>query len=128
MEHNRQARSIAIALLVLVTVACLCIRIPPVRPELKFAPDSLLDARVGVPYQADIFVAQNETPVGEFWISAGSLPRGLSLEKLESEDVARISGTPEEAGSFTFTVSVWCYGTSVNGQSGSKSYTLVVEP
>jgi hypothetical protein len=124
MTSRHRALAIPVALVLLVTVSCLCI--PIGRPDLKFAPEALPDGRVGVPYQADVFVAQNETPVGDMYISEGSLPRGLTLVKLPSEDVGRIGGTPEESGSFTFTVSVWCYGTSINGQTGNITYTLVI--
>ena len=94
---------------------------------LKFEPDRLPDGRVGTAYQAEIQVTENRTPVGEFAISKGTLPAGLELIKVEGqEDLARISGVPREPGTFTFTVSVWCYGTNVSGQTGEQEYSLVV--
>lgn len=73
-------------------------------------------------------MTENDTPVGEFWISEGTLPAGLELIKVEDEqDTARISDVPAESGTFTFTVSVWCYGTNVSGQTGAQEYSIVVE-
>jgi len=133
MKNNRLVTLFAILLALVATSACLFSG--PVTPTLEpyndrpllFAPDKLMEAEVGVAYEMDIFVAQNDTPVGEFGISDGALPKGLKLEKIENEDVARISGAPEETGEFAFTVSVWCYGTNTNGQTGEKSYTLTVK-
>jgi hypothetical protein len=98
------------------------------RPALVFAPDALPPATVGVAYQADITVDRNETPVGGASVPPGSLPEGLTLELLAptGSDTIRISGTPSAAGSYTFTVSVWCFGTNVNGQTGEHDYTITV--
>jgi hypothetical protein len=96
--------------------------------DLKFNPDTLPDAQVGVAYKAEIHVRENRTPVGDFAISEGALPAGLKLEKVEGvEDTAAISGVPKEAGTFTLKISVWCYGTNVSGQTGEKEYNIVVE-
>jgi hypothetical protein len=94
---------------------------------LVFLPDVLPDAQVGQAYEAAIRVSGNDTPVGDAVISEGSLPAGLAMEKVQSEDIVRISGTPTEAGTFTFTVSVWCFGTNVSGQEGEKEYTITVK-
>lgn len=93
---------------------------------LKFAPDTLPDGQVNTPYEAEIQVTQNNTPVGAFSISKGALPAGLELVQLSGKDRAKISGTPTESGIFTFSVSVWCYGTNVSGQTGEKEYRIVV--
>lgn len=96
--------------------------------DLKFDPDTLPDAQVGVPYEVDIHVTQNRTPVGDFSISDGALPAGLELKKAdEVEDTAWIIGIPDEAGTFTFKISVWCYGTNVSGQTGEREYSIVVK-
>jgi len=97
------------------------------RPFLVFEPDTLPEAEAGVPYEVTVQVTQNETPVGDFWVEAGGLPNGLTLEFVEGEDSARIFGVPQESGTYTFKVSVWCYGTNVSGQEGSKEYILVVK-
>lgn len=122
-------RSLSAALLVgvvlLWTLACMLFT--PPRGPLKFDPAVLPDAQVGVPYEAKVSISDNATPAGEFSISEGTLPGGLTFEKIEGEDAARISGTPQEAGGFTFKVFVWCYGTNVSGQVGEKEYTLTVK-
>jgi|GEM_PF-1443122 len=99
------------------------------RPQLVFTPADLPEASAGVPYDMEILVAQNETPVYTMYISEGILPRGLVFEFDENahEDKARIYGTPEEAGTFTFKVFVGCLGTNVSGQTGEREFTIVVK-
>ena len=100
----------------------------PVKPAgpLKFEPESLPPAQKDVMYEAEIHITQNITPVGDISISKGALPAGLELVKAAHEDTAKISGIPQEKGSFTFTVFVWCFGTMVSGQAGQKEYEIVV--
>ncbi len=111
--------------MLLSTLACMLFT--PPRGLLKFDPAVLPEAQVGVPYEAKVSISDNATPAGEFSISEGTLPGGLTMEKIEGEDAARISGTPQEAGAFTFRIFVWCYGTNVSGQVGEKEYTLTVK-
>ncbi len=118
---------LVLAFVVFATVACMCSIFNPSKP-LVFNPDKLPDAQVGVPYEATISISQNRTPVGDISVSEGTLPSGLELVYVRAEDTAKITGTPTQAGTFTFTISVWCFGTSVNGQTGEKQYTIVVAP
>ncbi len=97
------------------------------RPDLVIAPDVLPDAEAGMPYEVTIQISQNETPVGGFDILEGGLPNGLAYEYVEGENSARIFGVVRESGTYTFKVSVWCYGTNTTGQSGEKEYILVVK-
>ncbi len=97
------------------------------RPDLVFEPDTLPEAEAGVPYEVTVQVTQNKTPVGDFFVEGGGLPNGLTLEFVAGEDAARIFGVPQEPGTYTFKVSVWCYGTNVSGQEGNKEYILVVK-
>jgi hypothetical protein len=98
------------------------------RPDLQFSPATLADAQVGSSYAATITVSQAVTPVASASVSPGTLPPGLDLALAkEPADTIHISGTPTVAGTFTFTISVWCYGTSVSGQSAAQEYTLVVK-
>jgi len=46
---------------------------------------------------------------------------------VDGVDGAKISGVPEETGTFTFTVSVSCFSTMVVGQTAEKEYVIVVE-
>jgi hypothetical protein len=99
-----------------------------VRGELQFSPATLPDAQVGVPYAATITVTEAATPVGGAGIESGALPTGLSLDLGEAHDnTIHIHGTPTVSGSFSFTISVWCYGTNVSGQTGTQAYALVVK-
>lgn len=100
---------------------------PILGPELTFAPTALPAATVGVPYQATITVHDNNTPVGSLYVAEGELPPGLALTFTDGIDGAEIAGTPEAAGTYTFMVEAWCYGTNVNGDTGTQTYTLVVD-
>lgn len=100
----------------------------PTGGPLKFTPDTLPEAQAGSAYEAKIVISLNNTPVGDFSISEGTLPEGLEFTFLEGEDAATITGTPTESGTFSFTVSAWCFGTQVSGQTGDKSYSLIVNP
>ena len=128
MRFNHAKTILLIIFVLLLTMACWWI--PPTQMSnvaLVFTPDQLPDAQTGVSYKGEIQVTKNMTPVGGAQVSDGKLPTGLTLEKVESKDTILITGTPTEAGTFTFTVSVWCYGTSVNGQMGGKQYTIVIK-
>jgi hypothetical protein len=99
----------------------------PTGGPLRFEPESLPAGQVGAAYEAQIRITDNITPVGDMSIAEGSLPPGLEFIRVEGEDAAKISGVPQEAGTFTFRVDVWCFGTQVSGQAGQKEYTIVVE-
>ena len=65
--------------------------------------------------------------VGGASVAPGTLPPGLTLELLPGQvDTVRISGTPTTAGTSEFTVSVWCFGTNVSGQTGEQRYAITV--
>ncbi len=123
VKINRFGMVIAALLILIFTISCFRLS---VRGPLKFAPETLPGAQLGVPYEAKVTISQNVTPAGEFSLSEGSLPKGLALEKVEGEDAARIYGIPEETGAFKFKVFVWCYGTNVSGQTGEQGYTIEV--
>jgi hypothetical protein len=97
------------------------------RPALEFSPTTLADAQVGVPYSVTIAVNHAETPMGDATIRDGALPDGLVLALVEHQTELQISGTPTISGTFHFTISVWCFGTNVSGQTGTQAYTLVVK-
>lgn len=98
----------------------------PITTPLEIEPASLPDAQVGVMYETEIRITQNVTPVGAMEITQGSLPAGLEFVFMDGEDFARLSGIPEEAGTFTFTFFAWCYGTQVSGQTLEKEFQIVV--
>ena len=119
---------LAIPAAVLLLASLACIVSPLLRSSLVFSPDALPAAQVNQPYSVDITVSKNATPMFEAGVADGSLPDGLTVELQQDENLVRISGTPTEAGTYTFTISVACYGTNVSGQTGTKDYTLVVNP
>ena len=95
---------------------------------LQFSPATLPDAQVGSPYAATITVTEAATPVDGASVQDGALPAGLDLAATrEPINTIRISGTPTVAGTFTFTIYVWCLGTQVSGQTATQAYTLVVK-
>ena len=95
--------------------------------SLKIEPDSLPNAQTGVEYEVEIRVSDNVTPVSDVVISSGTLPAGLELVFVDHVDGAKISGVPEETGTFTFRVGVGCFSTMVIGQTAEKEYVIVVE-
>jgi hypothetical protein len=99
----------------------------PVNTPLMIEPDSLPNAQTGVEYEVEIYVRDNVTPLNSVFISSGTLPAGLELIFVDGEDGAKISGTPEETGTFTFTVFVSCKGTMVSGQTLEKDFQIVVK-
>ena len=126
MKH----RHLAVLSITLLTIflSMSCVLFLPAGGVLKFEPEVLPNLQVGTSYETEIHVTENRTPVGDFSISEGALPPGLELTKVDGvEDTAKISGVPEAAGTFEFTVYVWCYGTNVSGQTGEKEYSIVVE-
>ncbi|HEX2697282.1 MAG TPA: Ig domain-containing protein [Anaerolineales bacterium] len=125
MKNTRFAIHLFAVVLFLAMTSCSIFS--PTRPALKFDPDTLPDAQVGRPYEVEIKVTDNVTPVFQFGVSEGTLPKGLTIEQKEHEDVARIFGTPGVAGTFTFKVQALCFGTNVSGQSGEQEYTIVVK-
>lgn len=97
------------------------------RPALAFSPSQLPEAQTGQAYQVSISVSGNQTPVGDLYVSEGSLPPGLTVAYQRGSSTATISGTPQAAGQSAFTVSAWCLGTNQAGQTGQQAYTLVVK-
>ena len=97
------------------------------RGALQFSPDRLPGAQVGQPYEAIITVSNNATPVGDIFVGGGALPDGMTLDFTRgSSSSGTLTGTPTTAGTYVFTVSAWCLGTNVSGQSGEQNYSLVV--
>lgn len=123
MERDRAVKLIGALALAALISAC-----TPSRPALVFSPTELPGAQTGQPYSVTITVSQNQTPVGDMLVSVGSPPPGLTLvfAGRGQGTSADLSGTPTTAGTYRFTVSAWCLGTNVSGQSGEQAYTLVV--
>lgn len=110
---------------VIFSLACMAISSQGKPPQ--FEPKLLPSGQVGAAYEAEIRVTENNTPIGDFYISNGVLPPGLELIWEEHADSARISGIPATAGTFKFTAHIWCFGTNVSGEEGDKEYEIVVD-
>jgi hypothetical protein len=93
-----------------------------------FKPEQLPRAQVGADYTARVTVENTRTPVGDFSLQDGELPPGLTLKQVEGvESTAEITGTPSKAGTYKFTIYIWCYGTQRAGQTAQQEYEIVVE-
>lgn len=99
---------------------------PPNDDPLVFSPGSLAGGKLGEFYNATVTVSDNLTPIFEISVSDGSLPRGLQLLYQEPQEFSVISGTPEEAGTFSFTVTAKCFGTNSPGQVGKIEYSIEI--
>jgi putative Ig domain-containing protein len=87
---------------------------PPQQPPLQITTSSLASATAGTAYSATFAASGGGTMT--WTVSAGSLPSGVTLA---SDGV--LSGTPSNAGSYTFTVRV-----DGGGRSTSKQFELLV--
>jgi hypothetical protein len=96
--------------------------------SLRWDPVLLPAAQVGVPFEVKITILQNKTPVAQFLLHDGTLPSGLTLTKVQGEDIAVLSGVPDQEGTFAFTLEAGCFGTNKAGQSGTQDYTIIVQP
>lgn len=94
---------------------------------LTISPPELPGATAGQPYQTTITVTGNRTPVGYIGIESGALPTGLEIRYQQIENTAVIEGTPQEAGTFMFTIGTWCMGTNQPGQTAHEDYELVIK-
>jgi hypothetical protein len=127
--RGRQARVSTVAFLLagVFVIAGLAAACTP-RDPLEFTPTTLPDAQLGSAYTATVTVTHAATPVGGVSVQEGSMPPGLEVNLGEQHDnVLHFVGTPTTAGTYTFTIYVWCYGTNVSGQTASQSLTIVVK-
>ncbi len=98
--------------------AALGITEPPIFTSYLSIADSQLPwATVGVPYSRTLQISGAVGAVT--WVANGTLPTGLTLT------AGTIAGTPQEAGTFTFTIQAQDSATPVP-QTASKAFTLVV--
>jgi hypothetical protein len=121
---NRLVIISAAVMILLTIISCQILN----TPYLGFVPNAMPKGQVGVYYFAIIKITNNETPAGEFSITAGSLPKGLTFQRLDGQDAVLISGVPQESGAFHFLLNVWCYGTNHSGQTGTKDYVIPISP
>ncbi|MEQ8565392.1 MAG: putative Ig domain-containing protein [Deltaproteobacteria bacterium] len=92
---------------------------PPVAIVLET--ETVPDAEIGTPYAASIEASGGTETDYKWSVTSGALPNGLSL-RTSGTPATRLSGTPTELGSFTFTVEV---EDSV-GTKDARPFTIVV--
>jgi hypothetical protein len=124
MMNIRTPRLLPAAAALLVTAAWLVSCGSPTAPlpDLRIVTQSVPDATRRQPYEATVEATGGD---GAYtWsLSAGTIPPGLTLSQTQAGQ-ARLTGTPQEAGHFTFTLRAQ----SGDGQSASRPYTIVVAP
>ncbi|WP_295811608.1 putative Ig domain-containing protein, partial [uncultured Nitratireductor sp.] len=86
-------------------------------PDITLGPDSLPDGKRGEAYGPATLTASGGIAPHSFAVTAGGLPDGLSL----TAD-GTLSGTPTEAGNFTFTVTA----SDADSFTGMREYTLTL--
>ena len=93
----------------------------PVRPSAQHSASSMTlpAATVGTSYQ--VLLSADGVSAPEFVVNQSSLPSGLTLNTV----TGTISGTPTQAGGFTFTVAVKADG---HGVTSTCTYSLTVKP
>ncbi|MBS1788054.1 MAG: putative Ig domain-containing protein, partial [Acidobacteria bacterium] len=87
-------------------------------PALTLSPAALPNAQLNAAYSQAITVTPSSPPFN-FTVVNGVLPNGLQLAAN-----GQLAGVPTQSGTFNFTVAV----TDANGCSGSKGFTLTVDP
>jgi hypothetical protein len=87
-------------------------------PPLTLPAISLPNAIAGAAYPTQVIAASGGSPPYTYAVTAGSLPSGLSF------DSGQISGTPSNAGTSGFTVTV----TDSSSTTAAASFTLIAQP
>ena len=121
---NRVAWALCVVVLAAASLACSLL--DGKAGELRFSPDALPAALVGQPYRAVITLSNQRTPAFQMGVKEDSLPPGLAGVFDQDEQTFTISGVPTQPGVYSLTVSGLCYGTNVSGQTGEKTYQLVI--
>jgi large repetitive protein len=88
-------------------------------PVITVNPATLPNGVVGTPYSQTVSAVGGTGPY-TFTVSSGALPTGLTL----NATTGVISGTPNTAGTFNFTITA----TDSNGCPGSRPYSIVMAP
>jgi hypothetical protein len=86
-------------------------------PIITVNPATLPNGSVGTPYNQTVSASGGTSPY-TFSVSSGALPPGLLLNGA----TGAITGTPNTAGTFTFTITA----TDANGCSGSRLYSMTI--
>src|ERR1700677_4516936 len=93
------------------------------QPKFVFSPATVPDGLYGSPYSSQTLTVTGGMPPFSFSISSGRLPAGMTLSP-----GGVLSGTPTVAGTYTFTVKAKNNFPGPGPHSGTKDYTLTVDP
>ena len=95
--------------------------------KLVFWPLELQTAYVGKRYSTVINVLNNNTPVSQIFLKQGQLPSGLRITNVSTRtNTVKISGIPERAGKYKFTIRALCLRRNMRVQSGQQSFEINV--
>lgn len=94
-----------------------------VTPALSIVTAGLSDGAVGAAYAQNVAATGGSGSGYQWSVSAGSLPPGLTLSSTGTP-AASLSGAPQSAGSFNFTLQV----TDSLSNLATRSYSLLVSP
>ncbi|WP_270730374.1 putative Ig domain-containing protein [Shimia sp. Alg240-R146] len=92
--------------------------VDPVDGLIELLPETIPGASYGVSYSVTLSTEGGVAPYTG--TMSGDLPQGITFDS----PTGKISGIPEETGTFDFSVTV----TDVHGNTGTRSYQLVVAP
>lgn len=116
MRTTPRVSTLLLLPLALTAVAC------PGSNELGINTTALPSATVGEPYEATISAAGGAEDAYVWKVTGGTLPPGLAVAA-EGTPATTVSGTPTEAGTFDFDVTV----TDADGADATKRIRLIVE-
>src|SRR5207249_2011569 len=91
-----------------------------INPAVKVTPASLPDWTLNQPGYSQTISSANGTGTRTLGGSAGAFPTGLTF----TAATGVLSGTPAEAGSFSFTI----VATDSVGATGSQTYSVTINP
>ena len=91
----------------------------PTGPSITLSPPSVPNGTVGTPYPSISITQSGGTAPATFTVTSGTLPPGLNLSS-----GGTLGGTPTATGTFNFTIRA----TDANGFTGTRAYTLTINP
>ena len=91
-------------------------------PTIVLPATTLTAATIGTSYSATLDAATGGTATYSYGVTGGALPAGVTL----SSATRALSGTPTQAGAFSFTVTATDSSTGTGPYTGTQTYSLVV--
>jgi hypothetical protein len=91
-------------------------------PTITVSPTTVPNATVGVAYSQTLTGGGGTAPYGNFVVTVGALPAGLTL----NSSSGAITGTPTSGGAFNFTIRTTDSTTGAGPYNGSRVYSMTV--